>query len=90
MDRKLFIDFNRAYAAEPTAEERQLVGDLLTVWGKLDSTAAKHPAMFRQGIFFGMALQKAIAAGEIQLKPVRKNRKENKPKEPAENGQPEG
>ncbi len=75
MDRTLFLDFNKAYAAEPTAEERQLVGDLLAVWGKLDTTAAKHPAMYRQGILFGMALQRAITAGEIVLKPVRRNRK---------------
>lgn len=75
MDRTLFLDFNRAYAAEPTAEERQLVGDLLAVWGKLEPTAAKHPAMYRQGILFGMALQRAITAGEIVLKPVRRSRK---------------
>ena len=86
MDRTLFLDFNRAYAAEPTAEERQLVNDLLTVWGKLDSTAAKHPAMYRQGILFGIALQKAIAAGEVELLPVRRNRK-GTAKEQTEPGQ---
>ncbi len=90
MDRKLFIDFNKAYSVEPTAEERQLVNDMLTVWGKLDTTATKHPAMYRQGILFGMALQRAITAGDICLKPVRRNRKGNKPEEPAENEHPEG
>ena len=83
MDRTLFLDFNKTYAAEPTPEERQLVGDLLTVWGKLEPAAAKHPAMYRQGILFGMALQKNLAAGEIVLRPVRRNRKENKPQEQA-------
>ena len=74
MDRRTVIAFNRTYAAEPTAEERQLVGDLLAVWGKLEPTAAKHPAMYRQGVLFGMALQKAIAAGEVELLPVRRKR----------------
>lgn len=74
MDRRTVIAFNRAYSTEPTEQERQLVNDLLTVWGKLEPTAAKHPAMYRQGILFGMALQKAIAAGEVELLPVKRKR----------------
>ncbi len=83
MDRTLFWDFNKAFAAEATAEEKQLVNDLLTVWGKLETGAGKNPAIYRRGILFGMALQKGINAGEIKLRPVRRNKPKTKPQEPA-------
>lgn len=82
MNRNTVKAFNAAYAAaEPTKAEARLISDLLTVWGKLDAAAAKHPAQLRNGIAFGMALQKAIAAGIVELPKVRAERKENKPKE---------
>ena len=90
MDRTLFLQFNKAYATEATPEETQLVNDLLNVWGKLETTAAKNPAMYRRGILFGLALQKGIDAGEIVLKPVRKSRKGNKPQGQQGTEQPEG
>lgn len=87
MDRTLFLQFNRAYSTEATPEEKQLANDLLTVWGKLEATAGKNPAMYRRGILFGMALQKGIASGDIVLKPVRKNRKAKAGAELPEPGQ---
>lgn len=81
MERTLVINFNKAYSADSTPEEKQLVNDLLTVWGKLEPAAARNPALIRKGILFGIALQKAIAAGEIIIRPVRERRQGNKPKE---------
>ncbi len=81
-DRRLVIDFNTAYATDATPEEEQLVNELLTVWGKLEPAAAKSPAAYRKGILFGLALQKAIAAGQIQIRPLKGNSKANKPKAP--------
>ena len=83
MDRTLFLDFNKAYGTEATAEEKQLVNDLLNLWGKLEPTAGRNPAFYRRGILFGMALQKGINAGEIKLRPVRRNKPKTKPQEPA-------
>ena len=67
MDKKTVLAFNAAYAAEPTKEEAQLINDLLAVWAKLEPAAKKHPALIKRGAFFGMAVQKAIAAGEVAL-----------------------
>ena len=67
MDRKLVLNFNAAYAAEAAPEEKQLVNDLLVVWGKLEPAAAKNPALIRKGVLFGMSLQKAITEGRIIL-----------------------
>lgn len=67
MDKKTVLAFNAAYAAEPTKEEAQLVNDLLSVWAKLEPAAKKHPAIIKRGVFFGMAIQKAIAAGAVAL-----------------------
>ena len=75
MDKRTVIAFNNAYAAEPTEQEKQLVNELLTVWGKLEPGAGKSPAIYRKGILFGMALQKAIAAGDIILPEVKQKRK---------------
>ena len=72
MDRKLVLNFNAAYAAEAAPEEKQLVNDLLVVWGKLEPAAGKNPALIRKGVLFGMSLQKEIANGNIKLWPVRK------------------
>ena len=79
MDKKLFMAFNAAYTAEPTAEETQLVNDLLLVWGKFEPCAAKNPALIRRGVLFGMQLQKSIAAGSVVPLPVRAKRKGPKP-----------
>ena len=81
MDRTLFLDFNKAYGTEATAEEKQLVNDLLNLWGKLEPTAGRNPAFYRRGILFGMALQKGIDSGEIKLRKVRASRKANKPQD---------
>ena len=85
MDKRTVIAFNTAYATEPTEPEKQLVNDMLNIWGKLEPTAGKSPAMYRRGILFGIALQKAIAAGEIMLpeaKPKRKNKATTNQQEP--------
>ena len=34
MDKGMVVAFNEAYATEVTAEEKQLVSDVLAVWGK--------------------------------------------------------
>jgi len=84
MNKQTVKAFNAAYAAaEPTKEEARLVSDLLTVWAKLDAAAAKNPAQLRRGVVFGMALQKAIDAGIVELPKVKPNRKEPGPGEPA-------
>lgn len=84
MDRRIVINFNKAYSMEATPEERQLVTDLLTVWSKFETAAAKNPALIRKGILYGMALQKLIAAGEVSFRPVRGKRQGPKPEAPAE------
>lgn len=87
MDRRTVIAFNAAYAAEPTEQERQLVNELLTVWGKLEPGAGKSPSIYRKGILFGLALQKAIAAGKIILPEVKPKRKTKTETELQERGQ---
>lgn len=77
MDRSLVVDFNTAFIGEATAEEKQLINELVNVWGKIDLTVAKNPAIFRRGILFGMSMQKAIARGKISLRPVREKRTKN-------------
>lgn len=89
MDKRIVIAFNQAYATEPTAKELQLVNDLLTVWGKLEPTAGKTPAVYRKGILFGMALQKHIDAGGILLPEVRARRKGNAKENTTERQEPE-
>lgn len=86
MDKSTVIAFNTAYAAEPTEQEKQLVNDMLLVWGKLEPTAGKSPAMYRRGMLFGIALQKAVAAGEIILPKVKERRKEKTAAEQRETG----
>ena len=85
MDKRTVIAFNKAYAQEPTEREKQFVESLLNVWGKLEPTAGKSPAIYRRGVLFGMALQKGIDAGEIVLpeaKAKRKTKTESKQQEP--------
>lgn len=87
MDKRIVIAFNKAYATEPTERELQLVNDLLNVWGKLEPTAGKSPATYRRGVLFGMALQKALTAGEIVLpepKPKRKAKATTAGQEPGQ------
>lgn len=76
MDKRTVIAFNSAYAAEPTARELQLVNDMLSIWGKLEPAAGKSPAIYRKGILFGLALQKAITAGAVILPEVKPKRKD--------------
>jgi len=83
MDRKLVLAFNTAYTADATAEEKQLVNDMLQVWGKLEPAAAKNPSIFRKGILFGLSMQKAITAGQITIPPVRAKRPATKQQEQA-------
>ena len=78
MDRSLVIDFNRAYSTEATPEEKQLANDMLSVWAKLEPAAGKNPSLIRKGILYGMALQKAITAGQIRIRPVREKRQGTK------------
>ena len=80
MDRRNVIEFNAAYGYEPTPEERQLIENLLAVWGKLEKAAAKNPALIRKGILFGMGLQSALATGKIILRPVKEKTAGQKPK----------
>ena len=79
MDRRVVIDFNTAYSYEPTPEEKQLIADLLTVWGKLEASAGKNPALIRKGIVFGMGIKAAMANGDIIPRPVREKKTEPKP-----------
>lgn len=78
MDRNSIVSFNKAFAVEATDKEKQIVNEMLTVWGKFDPAVAKSPAMFRKGILFGLVLEKAVASGEIVLSDVRASRKKNK------------
>ena len=86
MDRRIVIDFNKAYSKEATPEEQQLVTDLLAVWGKFEAAAGKNPALFRKGILYGMALQKLIAAGEVSIRPLREKRQATKPEAQEQTG----
>ena len=86
MDRTLFLDFNKAFATEATAEEKQLVNDLLTVWAKLEPGAGRNPAIYRRAILFGIGLQKGITTGEIHLRPARAKRKAKTQTEQQETG----
>lgn len=83
MDRKQVVTFNNVYAAEATPEERQLVSDMLQVWAKLETSVQKNPALIRKGVLFGLALQKAITAGQVIIPPVRAKRPATKPQEQA-------
>ena len=74
MDRRAVIDFNVAYSYEPTKEEQQLIAELLTVWGKLETSAAKNPALIRKGITFGLGLRDAMAKGQIIPRPAKAKR----------------
>ena len=67
MNKKTLVAFNTVFALEPTPEEKRVISDLLAVWSKFDSTVAKHPAMFKRGVIFGMSMQKSITKGEITL-----------------------
>lgn len=80
----MVVAFNEAYATEVTAEEKQLVSDVLAVWGKLDATAAKNPALLRRGIVFGIGLQKSLTAGKIVLRPIRPKRQKRKTEQTGE------
>ncbi|GEM_PF-3389491 len=84
MDKGMVVAFNEAYATEVTAEEKQLVSDVLAVWGKLDATAAKNPALLRRGIVFGIGLQKSLTAGKIVLRPIRPKRQKRKTEQTGE------
>lgn len=75
MDKRTVIAFNTAYATEPTETELQFVNELLAIWGKLEPNAGKNPSIYRRGVLFGMALQKAITAGNISLPAIRQKRK---------------
>ena len=86
MNKQTVKAFNAAFAGEPTKREARLVSDLITLWGKLGGAAAKQPATIRRAIIFGMALQKAITAGEIDLPEERITRKKNKPQETTTEG----
>lgn len=79
MNRNTVTSFNLAYSYEPTGEVTQLIGDLLTVWGKLEPAAAKNPALIRKGIIFGLGLAEAIQKGEIKPEPLRAKRAFKRP-----------
>jgi hypothetical protein len=87
MDKKTVIAFNVCYAAVTTEAQKQLVNDLLFIWGKLEPAAKKNPALLRRGVLFGMALQSHIEAGNIALPEVRAKRKDKATTEQQEPGQ---
>lgn len=71
MDKYMVVDFNTAYGRELTAEEEQTVNDMLGVWGKLETSVSKNPALVRKGIVFGMGLAAGIQNGAIKLRKPR-------------------
>ena len=75
MDRRTVLAFNVAYTAVNAPAEKQLINDILLLWGKLEPAAKKNPAIVRRALFMGMALQKDIAAGNIILPDVVLKRK---------------
>lgn len=81
-------NFNLAYSYEPTDKEAQLITDVLAVWGKLEPSAAKSPALLRKGVVFGLGLAAALAAGKISLPEVKAKTAGKKTQgEPPERGQ---
>ena len=74
MKRTQVTNFNTAYSYEPSSEMKQLIDDLLTVWGKLEPAAAKNPALIRKGVIFGLGLAKAVQRGQITPEPLRGKR----------------
>lgn len=64
--------FYEAYGYEPTEHEKTTVKDMLAVWGKMEKSASKNPALLRKGILFGMGLALALLAGNVQAPAVGK------------------
>ena len=71
MDKYLVVDFNTAYGRELTAEEEQTVTDMLGVWGKLEASVAKSPALVKKGIVFGLGLAAGVQRGSIKMRKPR-------------------
>lgn len=86
MDKNLVRAFNVAYSMEPTAAQRQAAEDLLAVWVKLDSSAAKNPAIHRRALLLGMCLQEAITNGTVIPRPVKEKRQGKPTAEGVKNG----
>ena len=74
MDKTTIRNFYIAYGHEVTAEEMQLINDMLLIWKKTETATGRNPAMMRKGIQFGMMLARGIDAGVITLRPVKKKR----------------
>ncbi len=75
MEKNMVVAFNTVYVSGASAEEKQILNDMLSIWGRLDTAVAKNPATYRRGILFGLAMEKAISKGEILLRPVREKKR---------------
>lgn len=70
MNKKAVKLFYEAYGYEPTEQEQATVKDMLAVWGKMEKTASRNPAILRKGIVFGMGLALSLLAGNGQANTV--------------------
>ena len=70
MNKQAVRVFNEAYGYEPTEKEKATVKDMLAVWGKMEKSASRNPALLRKGIVFGMGLALALLAGNEQAHTV--------------------
>ena len=77
MDKRIVMDFYRAFAYEPGAPARTVIDDVITVWGKMDKGVGKNPALIRKGIVLGLGLAEGLRSGKIAprrtVKPATEN-----------------
>ena len=66
MKKQIMLDFYRVFGYEPTAEVKNLINELLGVWGKFDKQVAKNPALVRKSIWLGISLADEMRKGNIK------------------------
>ena len=54
---------------EMTPRLKELVNDMLNIWGKLEPTAGRNPSNYRRGVLFGIALQN-VPEGMVVIAPL--------------------
>ena len=65
MDKRIVMDFYQAFSFEPGASARTVIDDVITVWGKMDKSVGKNPALIRKGIVLGLGLAEGLRTGKI-------------------------
>ena len=72
MKKQIVLDFYRVFGYEPTDEVKNLINELLGVWGKFDKQVAKNPALVRKSVLFGIGLSEEMLEGNIKPRPSAK------------------